>query len=465
MPLILQGGSLTQELACSNGAQSIVKRSLLIFCRCVVALTAIAWAACLISARVFHRGYPFSSFVFAPEVRFTDLTDLYAKIRNLGSGGQALASGLPLINYPAPALYVYAFFIRLFPQPVLAFILFTAVATLIALLLLRRKLVGSGTDDRLIDLTLLTTAVCSYPFMYLIDRANLEGVVWVFVVLGLILFVDGRFLTSSLFFAAAVCIKPFPILFFFIFLRRRRYKEIGIAFAAICVTNLAALKAVGPSIPIALRALQPGTQSYFNNYIVAFRSLEETFDHSVFSCIKQIVGLGIGKHLQYVPNGELLRAYMIWLPVGGAILIACGVYFWRKPVLNQLFAVVLLILLLPPISGDYALVELYLPWGVFIIFLIRDVGNGRIDFSLRKCLWILIPCAIVMTPQSYLTFQNGGFAGQVKALVLVLLLFAVARIDMPSSLFHELPVFPGSLSDMPDEPVPVVHRHTRDRRV
>ena len=127
------------------------------------------------------------------------------------------------------------------------------------------------------------------------------------------------------------------------------------------------------------------------------------------------------------------------MPVAGAILIACGFYFWRKPLLNQLFAVVLLILLLPPVSGDYTLLHLYLPWGVFMIFLVRDVGRGRIDFSLKKSLRIIIPCAVILTPQSYLTLQGGGFAGQIKALVLIALLFAIARIDMPSSFFNELP--------------------------
>jgi hypothetical protein len=155
--------------------------------------------------------------------------------------------------------------------------------------------------------------------------------------------------------------------------------------------------------------------------------------------VKRLIGLSIGWHRQYVPDSTLLKAYTVWLPVSGLILIACGYYFWRKPVLNQLFAVVLLILLLPPISADYTLTDIYLPWGVFMIFLIRDVGRGRVDFSLNKCLWILLPITVLVTPQSYLTIAGGGFAGQVKALALMLLLFVIARVDMPCSLFNELP--------------------------
>jgi hypothetical protein len=428
-----------------NEGQAIVKRSLAAYYWCLIAFNAVAWAASFFSATILHLGFPFSTFLFDPDYRFTDLTDLYVKIKNLDLGGEMLGIGTPLINYPAPALYVYAFFIRLFPNPVAALVIFTVAAAVISMLALRRGLTGHNIDTRLIDNTLVATAFCSYPFLFVIDRANLDGVVWFFTLLGLFFFVRERYLLSALVFAVAVCIKPFPALFFFLLLRQRRYKEIAVALGAVCVITLAALKAVGPTIAIAFRGLQPGVRSYFNNYVVAFHNREETFDHSAFSFVKQVIGLVFGRPREFVPDRHLLTAYIIWAPVCGLILIVCGIYFWRKPGLNQLFAVVLLILLLPPISGDYTLTELYLPWGAFMIFLVRDVGNGKFEFPLRKALWILIPLAILVTPQSYITFSGGGFAGQLKAVVLVILLFVVARTDMPSSLFGDLR--PVSLTD------------------
>ena len=81
---------------------------------------------------------------------------------------------------------------------------------------------------------------------------------------------------------------------------------------------------------------------------------------------------------------------------------------------------------------------LYLPWGAFLVFLVRQVGSGAVRFSLAKGLAILIPCAIVMSPQTYVIFFGRiSFAGQIKALTMLFLLVAVARIDMPSALFGD----------------------------
>ena len=292
-----------------------------------------------------------------------------------------------------------------------------------------------------INATLFITALCSYPFLFLIDRGNVEGVVWVFAFLAIAFFAGKHFLASALFLAAAVCIKPFPALLFFIFLRKGRYKEIAAALVAFGAVNLIALKALGPTVGIAFDGLERGVRTYQSAYITSFRSMEIGFDHSLFACVKQLIRLSLGWPSSETLHGVLSTTYILWIPVACLILVTCGFYFWNRPVLNQLFAIVLLILLLSPSSGDYTLVHLYLPWGVFMVFLIRDVGSGKVPLSLANCLWILIPCAVLMTPQSYLTLAGGGFAGQFKAVVMVLLLIVVARIDMPSTLFNEAPPY------------------------
>ena len=203
----------------TTSPELIVKRSLLAFCWCSVTLTVLAWGISLFCSLYLHKVFPFNTQLFNPIVRFSDLTDYYARMRNLSAGGGILNAGTPQFNYPAPAVYVFAFFICLFRQPVVALLGFTAGAALSALLILRRRLTGVGTDSRQIDVMLAVTALCSYPFQFLIDRGNLEGVVWFFAFLGLVLFARGRYLISALLFAAAVCIKPFPALFFFLFPR------------------------------------------------------------------------------------------------------------------------------------------------------------------------------------------------------------------------------------------------------
>jgi len=425
-----------------NSPQSVVKTSLLVFCASLAALTLLAWGISFICARFLHLGYPFNTPLHDPAWRFSDLSENYHMIRNLSAGGGILKSLPPggMFNYPAPALYVMAFFIDLFPSPVAALLSFDVGAVLVALLvLLKAALKGTAVSARWIVCTLLFTALCSYPFAFLIDRANLEGVVWFFTFIGLAFFVGKRYMTSALFFAAAICVKPFPALFILLFLRRRRYREIAVATVAIVAANLLAMAALGPTIAIAYRDLQWGVREYVKVVVTSYPIQEMGFDHSFFSCVKDVIRLSLGWPRIDTLHGVFTTAYLIWLPLSLLIVVACGVFFWRKPVLNQLFAIVLMMLLIPPCSYDYVLTHLYLPWGVFVIFLVRDVARGRVKFSLGNCLWILIPCAVLMTPQTYLTLTWEGFAGQLKAVAEIVLLFVVAHIDMPASLFGELP--------------------------
>jgi hypothetical protein len=415
-----------------------VKRSLLVFSFCLAGLTLLAYAISFVNSVYLHRDYPYDTFLFDPAYRFTDFTGFYQKILDLGGGGEVL--GLePRFNYPAPALYVYAFFIRPFPHPLETFLIFTAGTAVLALAVLGWKLHAPGLNNGWIDASLVAVVACSYPFLIMIDRGNIEGVAWLFTCLGLVCFVKERYLGSCLFLAAAICVKPFPALFFFLFLREKRFKEIAIAFIAVCAANLTALKAVGPTIQIAYEGLHKGVSTYVYNYIGEVRFKEIGFDHSLFSCLKQVLRLSLGWNRDYVFHSPLLAAYRVWIAASVVIALGTGYYFWRKPVINRLFAIVVLMLVLPPISPDYTLAYIYLPWGAFMIFLTHDVGTGRVKFPLRHCLWVLVPCAILMSPQSYLIFGGVAFAGQVKALALVLLFVVAARIDMPSSLFHELP--------------------------
>ncbi|MDA8377451.1 MAG: hypothetical protein M0Z50_10455, partial [Planctomycetia bacterium] len=72
----------------------------------------------------------------------------------------------------------------------------------------------------------------------------------------------------------------------------------------------------------------------------------------------------------------------------------------------------------------------------------EEVYSGRVHFQLWKILAILIACAILFTPQQCYMVLNSrvGFAGQFKALILLLLLLFVARYAMPCRVFGEMPL-------------------------
>ena len=160
------------------------------------------------------------------------------------------------------------------------------------------------------------------------------------------------------------------------------------------------------------------------------------WDHSLFFFIKQMVRfINFITLSDYQIDNHFTKIYAI-----GTIVCFFLLYFMvivKMALINQVFCITILSIFLPFVSHDYTLIHLYIPWGLFMIFLAYDAESS--GFTTKQALNILIPCAIVFTPQSYLVIEGiGGFGGQVKALVLLYLLIVVLKNPMPSNtLFKE----------------------------
>jgi hypothetical protein len=110
--------------------------------------------------------------------------------------------------------------------------------------------------------------------------------------------------------------------------------------------------------------------------------------------------------------------------------------------LNQFIAYVVLLTILPQVSFEYKLVYLYLVWGAFLYFILTDVVSGRVAMSFRSINIMLLSCAVIFAPLSYLHITSGvsilAFGGKIKLVFLLLILVTACRIPMPSSLFGDL---------------------------
>jgi hypothetical protein len=100
------------------------------------------------------------------------------------------------------------------------------------------------------------------------------------------------------------------------------------------------------------------------------------------------------------------------------------------PFLNQVFALSICLTLCTLIAADYTMTILYVSMGFFLLFLLREVCSGRAELSLGRMLSILIPCAWLMSP----TPLFGIWAGGIRSLVLLGLLFVVINTPMPMAI-------------------------------
>jgi hypothetical protein len=298
------------------------------------------------------------------------------------------------------------------------------------------------------------------------DRANLEGAVGLILGAGLVLFAIGRYYGSAIFIGLAATVKPIPGLFFLLLIRKKLYKEAMVGVVAAGCSTVLALTVLGPTPLAAYKGLQPGVTRYYNDYIMKVPSpTEGRFEHSIMDSLKSVGSrpapagnlrkrhkLDAIKSTQTsgqsaAESPELVAQEGARRPTGMrtifffSVLLSTVAFafvllrFFKLPVVNQMILLGAAITLLPPVAAEYTLLHLYVPFGIFLLFLMREVATGRVVCEQKYILTLLILFAFLFSP---LTFF-GSYAGDFKTLLLIGLLIITGSYAMPSSMFNELP--------------------------
>jgi hypothetical protein len=434
-----------------DGAASI-DRSLYLYVFAVVLLTAVGLSVVAVERYFFHASYPRNTLLYDPGARFTDFTSSSARIRHFGDprmlssheyGGKDYA----VFPYPIPAVYPHLFYNQ-FSRPLrfyLASVLAVAFAGAITLAI---KLTSLGSASRLPYLVVLVTSLTPFPLLFLLDRGNLEGLIWFLVMLGVWLFYKKSYYGSAIVLALAASMKIFPALLFLLFIAKKKYAVFAVASLTVVVVTVLSLAGVGPTLKQAVLDSSLSGGMLTANYIVGFRPWEIGWDHSIMAGVKQALYiLSRLRHVTHDPKDlwiqvpgvqRAVAVYGILAPLSFAIL------YWRRlfalPILNQLIAFLLLSVLLPFVSNEYTLVHVYIAWGAFLIYLYQDVRNGRVRLRKWMVAATLICFAIIFSPQSYWVFgYSDTLGGQIKMTAMLALLGLVLIFPMPSSGLGDLP--------------------------
>ncbi len=375
-------------------------------------------------------------FLYPPEHHFADMKCYEERFLNYGTAvfyDNTGILGITPWTLPATVAVLYeAYFSQ--PYPIAEFLSTVAVvlcaATAIFIILLRRR--GLSTPTAIgFGLTALLT---SYPLWHLIECANMEFFVLMFVSAGIICYMREKNWWAAACFGAATALKLTPVIYFALFLTRRDYRKLAFGLLVSGGLFLLAHWMVGPSLPIALRGTQSALATYNTRLILEVRPNEITFDHSLFGVVKQVyafarVGLGWRK-LQLV---TLYRGYLVAAAMA-ALMLAFKIR--HLPRLNQVLAVTAGVLLLTPVSWDYRLTHLIVPWALLVLYVLDEERSDQFLVHL------LLLFAVLFTPQNFLLYRipgtygpsvDIGFGGLVKAIGLMLLIATVLRHPLESS--------------------------------
>jgi hypothetical protein len=344
-------------------------------------------------------------------------------------------------NYPPLGVIVYLFLLQTCaPYAVPVLVLAVLGSVLAACVLLWRSVRRIDGYRWTMGAAIFATGLFGWGTLQVIMRGNIEGLLWIAVFIGAALFARRHYSTSAVAFAVAACIKPYPVLWFALLARHRKFREVALGFVTAAVVTLASLLAIDRN-PLRAWHSITGTDTFFSTYIVAFRPLPEMAgDHSLFQSIKTIARVVHNRGFNFSPiefsvqaNHPLAWAlYKLYLPLAALIALVVLLMVWNKPVLNQIVALCCITLVLPLVAGDYTLILLLIPMGFFLVFLLQDVAPGNTPLSTAQILCFLLPCAWIMSTEPMLTLH-----GVFKCIALLALLAASIAIPLPSTLFGE----------------------------
>ncbi len=334
--------------------------------------------------------------------------------------------GIPL-TYPAAVGVVFGLLYQL-AHPLRDYLLLCAIAIAGWAAWLVRNLAAHGVARGPAAAFALTIAATCWPLWVLFDTANIEGLVVTLVGLGLIAFTRRHWRIAATLIAIAGAMKIFPLALLALLLSKRRYKEFAGALALAAALNLASLAILGPTISEAQRQITAGLSVVTTGDALAATSPGPDTNHSLYTVVRYAVLLAHHRHPHGTPaqpelDTAMLRpAYTAYLILGAFAAIA--LYFLRirhLPILNQILALTVCATTLPPLSRDYTLLHLLVPFGLLCIYAASQAER------VRGLTAAFAAFAFIFTAGTYLS-AGLSLTSQFRAVALLALLALVLKL-------------------------------------
>lgn len=434
------------ELATSSGsefeARAEITNGIVVYLGTFITLTTIAWAVVSFYGLVLRAHYPKNWLFVHPMFRYWDFTVLTQRLVHFGEPTMLSRTDLLVTYpYPIPSMYPVLLFMWLFGSGALyAFELFSVFAVALTggwfaftIYRVARHLLPIVA----VGLTILL----GFPQQFMIDRGNIEVFAWLLVIGGVIAFAYNRDYSAATLWSIAAAIKLAPAIVFLLLLVRRKYAAFALAVGLTAALTIGAWAGVGPTIRQAATDSSRSTDLQVHRYILV-RDLTQ-YDESLFAITKQVNHLFL-EHVvhrhsaaeELQTNEIVLRWYNRIVPLAGLLLFALRLR--KLPCLNNLICATVLYILLPQVSYEYRLIFLYIAWGAFLYFLLTDVATGGVRTPNSTIHTHFVCFAVTFSPLSWVRLGDFYFGGQLKALVLIVILAVALRVPMPSSLFGEI---------------------------
>jgi len=382
-------------------------------------LTILSFVYTLLCRRL-NMGLPYSfPYYYVPGDMFNDFFLFRDKFQYWGTAEffrhDPAAGGY--FMYPSPLAHVFHLLLSMpHPRSCFALLMLAVVAFLAGGLV--RALSGEGLPARASVLFVAGATLLSYPLVFVMQRWNIEVILWLISSLAVWSFFTGRLARPAILVGVAASMKFYPFIFLGLFLPRRRYGAFALGVAVFAGVMLLSLYSLGPTVADAARWDDDQIAAFTKYYVGSTWGLG--YDHSFYGLVKTAT-------LHWHPD------YFAWVHryTVTVALAAVGIYFlriWRLPLPNQILALSVLSVTLAPISYDYTLLNLYPAFAMLAVLAVR-AERGAPGVPYLTAYMALF--AMIFTPQSYIILSGVRYGAQARALCLIAVLLLALTAPIP----------------------------------
>jgi hypothetical protein len=363
-------------------------------------------------------GLPYSfPYYYVPGNMFQDFYSFHEKFRQWGTPAFFAPRPFGYFMYPAPLVHVFRLLLGLphAQTTFLCLLLLTAAGLALAFVSILRDH-GLSASQRLLFAG--ATTLLSYPLVLLLQRWNIEVLVWLVGTIGVWCFLTGRANAAAVFIGVAASMKLYPIIFLGLFLPRRKYGGFLVGIAIFAAVTLLSLYFIGPNLAAAARWNAEQMSVFSKYYVGDIWALG--YDHSFFALVKATT-------LHWHPNYfAWARPYSITVAV-----LSVALYFlrvWTLPLPNQVLALSILSVTLAPLSYDYTLLNLYPAFAVLAVLAVQAQHRRTV---VPHLIAIMVLFALIFTPESYIVFGAVRYGAQLRTICLIAMLVLALTTPLP----------------------------------
>ncbi len=346
-------------------------------------------------------------------------------------------SGYPF-TYPAPLALVFAAIYSI-PHPLRWYSLACGLSAVVWGLWLARGLSKSGVAPKSSALFAVVVLATAWPVAFLLDSGNIEGVVVVTLAGGILAFCGKRWYLAAILIGLAGAMKLFPLALLGLLVATRKYRAFALGLATAFLVTVVSLAIVGPTMADAQIGVNAGFRSL--GYGQQFPDTPALVNHSLWALLKwgyvrvdhllHPIATGPGTPLwterasqEFLVCGRLLNWYVAAAVTGGMTM-----YVFRlrqMPPLNLILGLTISAVLLPPVSVDYTLANLLVPFGLLAMHSVRRRG---VVPGLGFCCF----CFAMLFTSGIIRGHPIELSSLLRTVLLIALMIAVARYP-----FHTL---------------------------